>query len=228
MAECPTLIQGTVMRATRLDASGSPDPGDDGFIATDGFISVTMKENVEAPTEIKVKKANGTFCVNQRSRPQLNWIEVSIVVCQVMPEMFELLTGSPLVFDDATPTPNAVGFRTSTDTYATANFGLELWTELDAANGGGTRWGYLLLPWLKEGAMGDVVVENGPLSFTLNTITSAGSDWGTGPYDIRKDRLGVSRPLITPIEAVDHRHMQFTSLAPPASVCGFQTLVLPS
>jgi hypothetical protein len=234
MADCPTLIQGTRLRATLIDACGAPVAGACSTIVTDGFISVAMSDQIESPEEFKVKNAGGQFCVNQRSLPLLNWIEVTIAMCQVNPELFGMLTGADLIYDDATPTPAAVGFGTDSDTYATASFALELWTNLGkvrggpACTGGATRYGYLLLPWLIEGTLGDLTVENGPINFTVKTITSEGNDWGVGPYDVINTRLGAPSPLLTAIPTTRHRHLQLTSLAPPAVVCGCQALALAS
>lgn len=234
MAECHSLIQGTRLRATRVDGCGAPVGGADAQVVTNGFISVVMKDNVEAPTEFKVKLADGTYCINQRSRPLLNWIDVTITVCQVAPEFFELLTGSPLIYDDATPTPKVVGVATDGSAYASASFALELWTNIarsrtQACTGAAVRYGYLLLPWLVEGAIGDVTIDNGPVSFTLSTITSTGNDWGRGPYhDVVINHLGVPTALIDPIPHDRHRHLQFTDAPPPASLCGYQSLVLTS
>jgi hypothetical protein len=234
MAECLTLIQGTRMRATLIDSCGNPVSGASSTVATDGFISVSMTDNVESPDEFKVKNAGGQFCLNQRSQPLLNYIEAKISLCQVAPELLHLLTGATLIYDDATPTHAAVGVGTDSDTYASASFALEVWTNVGRSRGAaacpasGTRYGYLLLPWLIEGTIGDVKVENGPVNFEITTITSDGNAWGTGPYNVINTRLGVASRLLTAIPTTRHRHLQFTSLAPPASVCGFQTLVVPS
>lgn len=233
MAECPTLLQGTRMRATRIDGCGRPVGGADAQVVTKGFISVSIKDNVENGDEFKVKLADGSFCINQRSKPNLNWIELGITMCQVSPELYELLTGSPLVYDDATPTPNAVGFGRDGSDYATASFALELWTNLGRSNaqactGDAVRYGYLLLPWIVEGSIGDLTVENGPISFVINAITSPGNDWGVGPYDVIVDRFGDPSPLLAPIPADRHLHLQMTDMAPPAPVCGYQELVLAS
>lgn len=233
MSECRTLIQGTRMRATLIDDCGAPVAGDCAQIVTSGFISVAMTDNVEAPDEFKLKAASGDFCLNQRSQPELNWLDVSIILCEVMPELIQFLTGSPLVYDDA-DTPAAIGFGTDSDSYATASAALELWTNLgrrrgeSACAGGTTRYGYLLLPWLLEGTMADTTIENGPAQWTINTITADGNDWGVGPYDMQLDRDGNPSPLFEAIPSTRHRHMQFTDLAPPDAFCGCQELVLAS
>jgi hypothetical protein len=234
MSECPTLIQGTRLRATLVDSCGAPVGGACSTIVTDGFISVAMTDNIESPDEFKVKNAGGRFCVNQRSTPLLNWIEAAITLCQVSPELLSMLSGSPIVYDDSSPTPQAVGFQTDSETYASASFALELWTNVGRVRGsaacpsGGVRYGYLLLPWLIEGTIGDVTIENGPVNFVINTITSDGNDWGTGPYDVINDSAGSPSPLLEALPTTTHRHIQLTSLAPPEVVCGCQELIIPS
>jgi len=233
VSECRTLIQGTRLRATLVDDCGAPLGGPCSQIVTDGFVSVAMTDNVESPDEFKKKNAGGAFCLNQRSEPELNWIEVAIVLCEVMPELIHFLSGARLVYDDAV-VPNAVGFGTDSDVYASASVAVELWTNLGrrrgqaACTGGTTRYGYLLLPWLIEGTMADTTIENGPAEWTINTITADGNDWGVGPYDVLLDRNGAASPLLEAIPSTRHRHMQFTDLAPPDALCACQELVLAS
>jgi hypothetical protein len=230
-SECRSLIQGTRMRATRLNECGEVVYGDCAYVVSEGFISVAMSDNVEDGDEFKQKTAGGVFCVNQRSLPLLNWIETAIEFCEVNPELFELVSGSPLVLDDSSP-PQAVGFGTDSDSYASASFALEVWTNLARSSAGacvgGTRHGYLLLPWLIEGTIGDITIENGTVNFTVNNITAEGNSWGTGPYDVIVDSLGNPSRLLEPIPTNRHRHLQFTSLAPPDAACSCQELVFSS
>lgn len=233
MSECLTLIQGFRMRVSRIDECGAPVGGACGMIVTDGFISVTMSDNVEDGDEFKQKLGSGDYDINQRSKPLLNWIEVKTALAGVSPELLSFLTGLPLIYDDAV-VPNAVGFGTDESTYATASFAMEVWTRVGRKRGNpvcsasGVRYGYTLLPWLIEGKIEDVTFENGITNFTIDNITSTGTDWGIGPYDVILDAAGDPSPLLEAIPLDRHRLMQFTSLAPPASVCGCQELIIPS
>lgn len=229
-SECRSLIQGTVMRATRLNECGEVVFGECAFVVSSGFVSVAMTDNVESPDEFKQKTAGGEFCVNQRSRPLLNWIETAIQFCEVDPELFELVTGSPLVLD---ADDTAVGFATDEDTYASASFTLEVWTNVAKAAGvacppGGTLYGYMLLPWLIEGTVGDVTIENALINFTVNTITSKGSAWHHGPYDVVMQGNGLPGPLLEPVPSNRHRQLMLTTVAPPEPSCGCQTLAFSS
>lgn len=227
---CHSPIQGTRMRVTRVDNCGVPVEGACSTVVSAGFISVAMTDNIEPPDEFKVKNAAGDYCYPPvRTRPLLNWIEVAIQFCQVDPELFEMVTGSPLVLDDAL-IPNAVGFGTDNDTYATGRFALEVWTNLGGASAceDGERFGYLLLPFVKEGTFGDLTIENGPVNFTVNAVTNGFNGWGVGPYDVILDAAGNPSPLLSAIPTQRQRQWQLTELAPPAASCGCQPLVIPS
>lgn len=226
---CHNPIQGRTMRVTRLDGDCcSPVEGDCSTVVSEAFVSVAMTDNIEPPDEFKSKNAQGIYCFPPvRTRPLLNWIEVEMVFCQVDPEMFELITGSPLVLD---ADGNAVGFGTDNDTYATGRFALEVWTNLggSAACVDGERYGYLLLPCMKEGTFGDLTIENGLINFTVNAVTNGFNDWGVGPYDVVLDGAGLPSPLLSPLPTQRQRQWMLTGLTPPVSSCGCQPLVIPS
>jgi hypothetical protein len=216
-----------MIRATLVDACGEVVPGECAYVTSRCFASVSMSDNTEAGEEFKVKAADGLYCTNQRSRPLLNWIELTITLLQVDPELVSLVTGSPVVYDG---NGVAVGFQTTTEHFATASFALEVWTGIGKdpygtpCSGESELFGYLLLPWIVEGSTGEVTVENGAASLTINAITSNGNQWGTGPYDVVKTSLGAASPLLEPLETNVHRHMQWTEVPPPAAVAGCQVL----
>lgn len=229
-SDCFSLVQGKRMRVTRLDSCGAPVEGECSTVVSSGMISVAMTDNIEPPDEFKQKNAEGLYCYPPiRSRPLLNWIELSIQFCRVDPELFEIVTGSPLVLDDSDD-PVAIGIGTDDDTYATGRFGLEVWTNLGGAEAceDGERFGYLLLPFVVEGTYGDLTIENGPINFTVNTVTKSGNQWGVGPYDVVLDRDGNPSPLLSAIPTNRQRQLMLTRLAPPDASCGCQPLVIPS
>ncbi len=221
---CLKPIKGKVMRVVKLDACGTVVTGAKALVVSDGFVSIEQRLNYEDPDEYTVKNANGALCLNERSQPALKWIDLTMNFCAVDPEMVNIMTGSPLVLNDEA-IPESVGFRTTEG--VSGEFGLEVWTDLGGQTcvAGAKQYGYFLLPWVTEATVGDITIENGPMSFSLTGRTKAGSAWGTGPFYMRKLTGGVtSAKLATTIGALDHRHIQMTTLAPPTSVCGAQTL----
>jgi len=209
------LLRGKAMRATRLNGCGIPVLGPDSVITSEGFISVALTANNTTGDAIVVTNANGKDCVNDTPTPKFNNYGAEIAFCGVNPELFTMLTGQPLVLD---ADDNPVGFRQNSKIDVDlVGFALELWTGTagDACNDtGDTPYGYILLPFLKGGALGDFTVENAAINFTLTGATTKdGSGWGVGPYDVTMDGTGEA-PLADPIDN-DHLHLEIVTVPPP-------------
>jgi len=223
---CQAPIQGTTMRVQTVDGCGTPLVGSCVSAVSAGFVSVEMQDQVESGTEITVANAAGILVVNEKSKKQLKWIEVTITFANVDPELFNLITGSTLVLDDSA-TPRAVGFQTRTSNYAAGNFALEVWTNMSAAQcvTVGTfslvPYGYFLLPYIVEGTVQDLKIENGAVSFAVQGRTKQGTNWGTGPKNVLANMTtGAAEKLLVALPNDVHRHLQWTYLAPPAPSCG--------
>jgi hypothetical protein len=225
-AVCQAPIQGTTMRVQSVSSCGTPLVGSCVSAVSSGLVSVEMQDQVESGQEIVVLNAAGLICVNEKSPVQLKWIEVTITFCNVDPELFNLVTGSTLVLNDATSAA-AVGFQTRTSNYAAGIFSLEVWTNISAAQCAtlGTfslvPYGYFLLPYIAEGRVGDLKIENGAVSFTVKGRTKQGTNWGTGPKNVLANMTtGIAEKLLVALPSDTHRHLQWTYLAPPAPSCG--------
>lgn len=231
MTQCVALARATRMRLTRLDACGAPDPGASSTLTTDGFINVDYTPNYLDPEEITQANANGDLCIDDQGNPQLRWLDLSIVMCRVDPDAINIITGNPLVVNDATPTPEAVGFRIDTALTGTANFAMELWSRVanqacDAE--GNALYGYWLVPFIVQARIGTWSVANAALNLTFTARTSVDSQWGTGPstYLPRADAVsGTPEQILTAIGSTQPVHFEIVSVAPPAAACGATTLV---
>lgn len=227
---CPVYLQGFSARVTLLDDCGEPEIGACGYGVTDGYIQVTLAPNVEEGDEFKQKNAHGVFLANQRSRPLLNWVDVSVQFQKVDAEIFSLMTGLPTVVNDAAPTPQTIGWGLTESDFATANFALELWmgnTEQECGEGDLPWYGYNLLPWVVEGAVSEVSpITNGLITFTIAARTRRGTPWGVGPWDVLlTDVAGDPSPLFAAIPTDAHWWGPLqTQLAPPEEQCGCQEL----
>jgi hypothetical protein len=226
--ECLKPFKGKVMRITKLTTCGAFTVAAAQVVTTKGFVSIEQTLNWRDPDEYEVVNANGELCLNERSTPQLKWIDLTINLCEVDVEAWNFMTGAPLVLDDATPTPNNVGFRLREGTYG--NFAVEVWTDLGGAgacSGGNQKYGYMLLPWVTDGQAGDVTIENAAASFSVKGRTRSNSPWGVGYANIR-NTVPTPTPakLLTAIASTDHRHMQVTDLAPPTAACGATALAV--
>lgn len=227
---CHPLVRGTRIRVTRLDECGEPVEGICSQVVSKGFISVGMSDDVEAPTVANPMNADGDYCFYDQTKPQLNFVNAEIQLCEVDPDLFEMMTGAPLVLDANGDTS---GFDTDHETYASAYFSLELWSRVPPTNSvacpaGAQRWGYFLMPFLARGSFGDLTVENAAVNFTVSATSNRGTPWGNGPYDVELDALGVPGPLITPILPSSVRRYMSTQVGPPEPLCGCQPLVIES
>lgn len=227
--DCVNLSRGKMLRITKLDACGNIVSGTGATLATKAFVSATITPNYQDVEEITQADANGDRCIDDRSDIALRWLDLSLVICVVDPTMINLMTGDPLVVDDATPTPNTVGYRIDADLTGHANFALEVWSGVTGqacAVGGFPKYGYWLFPWVKDAQWGEWVIENGALTLTLTARAIFGGGWGTGPYNIRRDAAvpATLEPLLTAIGPTQVMHFQTTTAPLPTPQCGSTTL----
>lgn len=221
---CPSFLRGTVMRVTRLDACGRPIYGEGNQIVSDGFVTATLSAEVQEGESITVTKANGKVCVNEASDDQLNWYTSEIEFCSVDPDLIQIMNpGWDKVLD---ADGNVIGYNANGTLSGETGFALEIWMDTygasDACSGETAQgaWGYILLPWMKGGAPGDIEIGNDAISFTFNARTKTGSRWGRGPYPVQLQQNGVPGPLLQPIGEDTHYRLFTTTLRPPEPECG--------
>jgi hypothetical protein len=232
--KCLSLVKGRRIRVTRLDNCGRPVYGDDSQVVSKGFISVGFTANTTESDEINVTNASGEVCVFEAAVTSLTGYGVEIAFCEVDPELFALVTGQPVVIGaDGT---TVVGFDVDTQiSLDNSNFALELWAGSPAGDACSTAgatgsYGYLLLPFLSGGILGDFTVENGAITFTLTGAnTKEGNAWGVGPYDdIMLDATPEPGPMTTPVSTSVALRTMIVDLAPPEAECGARPLLDPS
>jgi hypothetical protein len=209
------------MRATRLDGCGRLDPGACSAIVSDGFVSVAFTANIDEGEEINLTNAAGRTCVKDTPTPTLTGYSLTITFCEVNPDLYAMLTGQSTVFD---ANGDAVGFRVNGDVDASSSgFALEVWSNVPGVAceaGAEGSFGYLLVPFVQGGVLGDFTLENAAVTFTLqNATTKSGSGWGKGPYNVVEQEAGGAGPLLEDIASGDFLHVQLTTIAPPDPDC---------
>lgn len=221
---CWSSIRGRRMRVTRLDDCCAPLPAltPCASLVTKGFVSVQYSPEIEEAEEISLKNAGGEVCVTDPGCDEVKWMNVQMNFCNVDPDLFTFMTGSPLVLDWQ---GNSVGNRIKKGALCSINFGLEVWTDIPseqcAADAAGKSYGYFLLPCVGGGVIGEFTVQNDALTMQINAKARSGSGWGRGPYDVDQvDATGTAGPLLLPIAADDLMDMHLTTIAPPEPVCG--------
>lgn len=225
---CFAVLRLPMVRVTSENACGVVNTGTGVQVTSTGLVSVAMAVNQEDRQDYFTLNADAQPCITNTAPPILKWIDLTITFCNVDPRMLNLISGEPLVLNDATPAV-AVGWDTSVGSVNTVNFGFEGWTRIgntsQACSGTTVPYGYFVLPWVTEGVIGDVTFENGAATFTVTARTQAGGQWGTGPYNVITSAatatLGQPMPLLTAIGSQVHRRMLVTQLPPPpTAACG--------
>ena len=171
VTRCASYVRGRVMRVTRLDGCGRPIYGDCSTVTTDGFVSVGYTANTDEGEEINVQNAAGERCIYEPAIPSFLGYTVEVTFCNVDPDLFAMMTGQRVITDAF---GDVVGFAmdTSVSTRDSA-FALEVWAgapnagacETEGAQG---SFGYILLPFLQGGIIGDFTIENAEVTFTVS------------------------------------------------------------
>lgn len=217
-AQCFSSVRGRVLRITKLDSNGAVVLGANSQVVSDGFIKVDYAPNLREGQEIEVVNAAGSLCVSDTTKPQLKGYNLKLDLCSIDPSALGLLTGNQVITDTSA---KDVGFRVA-QAIGSADFAIEVWTDIPAGTTATKSYGYFLLPWVTQGVLDAFSIENNALTLSLNAKTAKGGGWGTGPtsYKPINGTAGAAAALSTPIGATDHLHVQVTTIAPPTAACG--------
>lgn len=219
---CFKPVLGKRIRVVRLDECGNvPASGtEDSVVATDGFVSLTLSSEVEEGSEIITRKADGSLCVNEMTSPSFKRFTMELEFCGVDPGLLSVVTNAE-VYNDWAENPAGITVPEGT---IDGKFGFEMWTGLSGqacASGVEEASGYLVLPFVNAGVLGDIEV-NGEDAVTFSmqdAFTKGGNNWGVGPFNVLQDGEDPA-PLPTALDPLDHLLLMETGLAPPASACG--------
>lgn len=221
-------VLGKRIRVTTLDDCANVTSASRS-IATDGFVTATLTAETEDGTEIIKRNAQGHICVNERLANSFKRFTVAISFCAVNPSLLAMVTNVKEYEDwDG----DVAGF-TVPEGEISGQFALELWSGLS-----GTQClpgqvdeasGYLLLPFVVNGVLGDIELggENA-VDFSLTgAYTKGGNNWGVGHSDVLRDDEGAPSPLPTELDPFDHLLMIDTALAPPPVATEPLTITIP-
>jgi len=237
VTKCLSPVKGRRLRVTRLDSCGRPVFGEDSQAVSKGFVTVSFTANTTESDEINVTNAAGEVCIYEASVQQLVGYGIEIQFCGVDPDLLSIVTGQPVVlgWDGST----VIGFDVDTQIeLSQVNWGFELWMGAPTGNACATEgaqgsFGYLLLPFLSGGILGDFTVENAAVTFTVTgASTKEGNGWGVGPYnDImlgNQTPTPLPGPMPTPVSSSTALRLIEVDLLPPEPVCGARPLLDPA
>lgn len=222
-----TPVLGKRFRMTALDNCGRiPEPAAEDVVAvSDGFISVTLSAEVEEGTEIVVKKADGSLCVNERLASSFKNFTLEMEFCGVNPGVLSLSTNAEMYENYESIASGIVVPEGLID----KRFAFELWTGLSGqacAEDVEEASGYMLLPYVHAGIINGLTVDGeNSVSFNLaNAYTRGGNGWGRGPYNVLNNG-GSSDVLPTALDPLDHFLLVETGIAPPPVANGLSDMI---
>lgn len=229
--KCFPVLRGRRIRLTRLDGCGRPVYGPDSVVVSKGFVSVALTANIDEGEAITVTNASGENCINEPAIPRLNGYGVGITFCGVEPDAMSIAAGQEPYLDYA---GDSAGFTVDTGiSLSDTAFALEMWLgspsgDACAGDTGDGSYGYVLLPFVQGGILGDFTVENAALNLAIsNAATKTGGSWGVGPYDVMYDDADPA-PLPRALTSTEPFLLVQTTLAPPEDFCGARPLLDPT
>src|SRR5690349_9388898 len=164
--KCYNQVRGSVIRVTKLDSCGNPDPGASAVVVSKKISTVAIEEVTESGTNIRERNFADELEVVDDAFEQFLGYNTNTTLCGVDPDLISLFTGQPVVLNAA---GDVVGFDVNTGIDLDGfGFALEVWSKIAGATcdpSGFRNWGYSLFPFLKGGRLGGFSFENGLVQF---------------------------------------------------------------
>lgn len=221
------LVRGRRIRVTKLDGCGRPVLAPDSRVVSAGFTTVAFAPNNTTIDAITVTNAYGENCVDEPGSSKFSSYGVTGTFCKVMPELFSMLTGMPVVKDAANAV--AIGIRVNSQIDVDlSGFALEVWSKVPQQVCGTSSvpsYGYTVAPFIKGGVLSGITFENAAVTFGLEGATTRdGNAWGAGPYNVELNASGVQGPLNHPLDPYDHLELIKVDVPPPSDTVGAEAV----
>lgn len=216
---CAAPIKGTHLRLVKTDDCGIPVTGAASLvIVTKGFVQVEMEPDYEEGEEFFERNADGEACVNQKDKPTLKRLGLTVNFCDVDPVAASLVLSARLLDTAAIPV-TGTGFAVA-EGEPDNRFSMEVWQRVAGSGAcdasGQQRYIYNAWPNVGNTMLNTYTIENArsTLSFTAET-QAASTLWGNGPG------TGASwLPVGEAVEDLEHWLWNITTTALPTPACG--------
>lgn len=176
-----STVQAVAIRATKLNADGTPVVGTDTAYATNAFTRVAFTPEYDEGEEIIERAADGTICTYYKMPDVLKQVQVEVAVCKPEPELYEILAGGTLL----ETSDEAIGWASpKIGEIATPNgVSIEVWSKAivggkPAAVNPYWRWVFPLVTLRPDG---ERALENGVMAHVFTGFGVENPDWGDGP-----------------------------------------------
>jgi len=238
------IVKGKRLRATLVDSCGMPIQGPRSRIVTSGFVTVTASPQMREAQDLESTNADGAVCVSDRTRAERKWWNVTLELCKVNTDLYNMLMDWELVLGHD---GEAIGFSDKKDQPDNRGVAIEIWTGVGSedecdeipddddiliagATGSVAKYGYVLFGVVKEFALaGDLQIGAQVSTFSLAGRTGSPTRWGRGPYNVvATDSSNTPGRLLAPIKPGQHLRTFETTIPPPDPTDGACPLVLPN
>lgn len=214
MTICATPIKAQVARFTRVDECGVPITGAlSAQVTSDSFTQIENTPSYEEGQRYLLRKANGEPCVNQRDPGFFNWLEQTVTLCTLDPDLIAMVTGEQLITDS----DESVG-TTYGEGLLTARFSLEVWQPMAGEGAcdesGIQRYVYWAFPNLGDAQIQAFTFQNDAFTIAFRDVSRRASAlWDIG------DAYLADNPTAS-WDPGKHFAWATTTVAPPVAACG--------
>lgn len=214
MTLCATPIKAQVARFTLVDECGVPITGvGSAQVTTDSFTQIENAPNYEEGQRYLLRKANGQPCVNQRDPGFFNWIEQTVTLCTLDPDLIATVTGEQLIVDSVDNVGTTIG-----EGLLTARFSLEVWQPMAGEGAcdpsGQQQYVYWAFPNDGDAQIQNFTFQNDSFTLAFRSTTRRTSElWDLGDSWLSDNPTASWDPG-------KHSAWAVTSVAPPVAACG--------
>ena len=210
MNSCPGQINACAMRVSRLEPNGVPDPGADNLIVSAGLASMSFTPVYAEGEEIEVKNACGDICIAYKAPARLKRIDLVLDLCQLDPELFEMLAGGGVLTDG-----DAVGYEAPDVGEDPTPYGvsMELWAQriIDGELDPDFPYEWWVFPRTRW-RFNERTFNNGPMSHPLSGEGTQNTNWYDGPLND------------WPLPPADRLWQHIPTSGVPTTSCGYGVL----
>lgn len=211
-AECLAALHLCRVRATRLDATGSPTAGPNNVVVSDTPMVLSVTPNIEAGQDKTLVGGCDCIIATYRGFDKLKRFDLSLDMGLMEPALFELMTGATAILDGSDPIGNWFPINQfDCSTPAQPNVCFEGWQTGWDEDQQDATWPYI--HWIFPSSFWHYDAQTLQDDFTqpkLTGFTRGNSNWGEGIFG--------DLP-----EAAEQLGGWFYSTTIPTASCGYQS-----
>lgn len=204
-------VQACLLRISRLESNGVPDPGAHNLYTTDALVRLGIDFDILTGGELSQVNGSGIECVYYKADDEYRKLNLTLEICTPDPELIELLSGAAVSYDGA----DAIGFSLpKKGDPKPQDVGIEAWSRavIDGTQAGTRPWWRTVLPKTLNWKFAGFAIENGVRTVVLNGNGYQNENFFDGP--------GNDIPAAVDTESM---YSQFRDDSLPSSHLGYQT-----